>query len=286
MIDFAKEAIKTPSQPLEKMFDIGNEIGRTPTAAVWTGVNLTTKKKVAIKIASHTTEEEKICNYSEISTLLRCSHPNIVALQSVWDASQFGRKPRVWIVTELLEGMNLAKTLKTVKFSEQQSAFVTREVLNAVYYLHQFGYAHRNVCPDNIIVMSKAIKLVDFGYCCNMSTNPRVEILGSPYWIAPEMTKGEPHDQSVDIWSLAVCTLEMLTGKPPYNGSALNAMFRIATMGLKDLIPKDISSECTQFLQKCFEMNPAKRPSAGDLLKYSFVSTSGLEKSFDLVFKN
>lgn len=109
--------------------------------------------------------------------------------------------------------------------------------------------------------------LVDFGLCADMRFAERRQICGSPYWIPPEMIRQELHTFTCDVWSLAVCILELFTGHPPLHKSAFLCMYTVGTRGLAHLIPENISEQCKDFLKKCFEMDPKIRPSASELLK-------------------
>ena len=76
------------------------------------------------------------------------------------------------------------------------------------------------------------IKIIDFGLAVDMSNGPRVQMVGSPQWMAPEMIRGEPHWFPVDIWSCLVCLLELANQKPREKSNVKRAMFIAATIGI------------------------------------------------------
>lgn len=109
-------------------------------------------------------------------------------------------------------------------------------------------------------------------------------VVGSPYWMAPEVIEMSPHVQASDIWqtqgilmcslwnrSLGCCCIELLTGFPPYfDLNPMSALFKIAEEKSPPL-PKNISLELSEFLSKCFKKVPAERASAKELLKHSWI---------------
>ena len=115
--------------------------------------------------------------------------------------------------------------------------------------------------------------LADFGFSAqlNESTKKRNSVVGTPYWMAPELIKGLDYDTSVDIWSLGIAAIEMADGDPPYlDFPPLRALFLIATQGSptpKD--PEQWSSTFRNFLSQCLEVESSKRATATELLKVS-----------------
>ena len=156
----------------------------------------------------------------EIEILKLCHHPNIVRLLDHLENNDY-----IYIVTEYIGGGTLGQYLKKKKFnfSERQATNIMSQIANGVKYLHQYGIAHRDLKPDNIMITQQndygVIKIMDFGLSKILSPNERmVDGYGTLSYVAPEVLLRTPYNKEVDIWSMGVILFYMLSGKLPFRG--------------------------------------------------------------------
>jgi serine/threonine protein kinase len=178
----------------------------------------------------------------EISIMQGLRHPNVVrVIGSVSESESLS------LVLEFVDGGSLAGILtKCGKYPESLAAIYMDQVLAGLEYLHANGVIHRDVKGGNILVTKEGVaKLVDFGcaaaICSDMSK--RVTVVGSPYWMAPEVVGMTGTCAQSDIWSFASTVMELVTTQPPYWGMPpVSAMFHIVSDAMPPL-PPDISGE-------------------------------------------
>jgi len=230
-----------------------------------------THMRYAAKKLPYETDRNMESVHSEIAYLNFCkNHPNIVQYHESYLLTE--KKPEVWIIMEYLQGGTLKEAAKSKLFTDIHIAYIAREILTGLSFLHSKNIAHRDLKSANIMMSVKGeIKLIDFGLCADFTMGPRSKMLGSPYWIPPEMIQNKPHTCVADIWSFSVCILELYQGSPPHAPSSLKCMFMAATEGLTSEIPDIVTDKARDFLLQGLQMDPDKRAKAADLLQHPWV---------------
>eukprot|EP01080_Neovahlkampfia_damariscottae_P001619 gene1619-12744_t len=213
---------------------------------------------------------------SEIFIMKELQHPNITAYIGTWKVGN-----EIWIAMEFMDGGKLTDIIFETTFNEEQIAAITYETLKSLEFLHSRGRMHRDIKSDNLLVNTKGeIKLADFGFCCSDAQKHR-SVVGTPYWMAPEVIKGDEYDTKIDIWSVGIMIIEFADREPPYmEDTPVRALFLITSNPSPTVMyPSDWSDEFLDFLGKTLQKDPSKRSSAAELLKHPF-----LEKRCDTKF--
>jgi serine/threonine protein kinase len=127
-------------------------------------------------------------------------------------------------------------------------------------------------------VVELLICSADFGVSAQLvsTLSKRQTVIGTPYWMAPEVLKESAYDTKADIWSLGITAIEMATGEPPHaNVHPMRAIFLIPAKPAPTLPqPENWSSEFNDFIAKCLIKDPAARPSASELLSHPFIASA------------
>jgi len=192
----------------------------------------------------------------------------------------------VWIICEFITGGSLSEAAKIHLFKDKHIAHIAREMCLGLKYIHDRKWVHRDLKSANVMIKTDgSIKLIDFGLCADVSQGDKIKMLGSAFWIPPEMIRKETHSLSADIWSLAVCILELYLQSPPHAISPLKCMFEVATVGLVDCIPDYTSDDARDWLMRCLVMDKTKRATVDELLTHPWVSGRSVVREFAAVLR-
>lgn len=207
----------------------------------------------------------------EVEILSNLDHPNIIKFYETYHDEFYFH-----IVMELCRGKEVFdRIIEEGNINEHKVSKIIYKVLQAISYCHSAGISHRDLKPENILFetaeQDAEIKLIDFGLSRKYDSKEKMHtILGTPYYVAPEVLKGD-YDEKCDVWSIGALAYIMLSGDPPFNGNSNNEIFQKIMnedLSFNKEKWKSVSKEAKEFIKKCMVKNPDYRFTAGRAIEH------------------
>ncbi len=273
---------------LDGRYEIREIIGVGGMAVVYKAYDCIEDRIVAVKILKEEfiSNEEFITRFkNESKAIAVLNHPNIV---KVYDVS-FGDLIQ-YIVMEYVDGITLKQYIEKQKCLRWKDAvYLTIQVLRALQHAHDKGIVHRDVKPQNIMLLADGtIKVTDFGIARFARSEHKTmtdKAIGSVHYISPEQARGELTDEKADIYSVGVMLYEMLTGRLPFEA---DSAVSVAIMQLQQdpVLPRDINENIPvgleQITMHAMQKDVSKRyRSAAEMLR----DLEEFRRSPDMVFE-
>eukprot|EP00550_Attheya_septentrionalis_P004009 CAMPEP_0198289310 /NCGR_PEP_ID=MMETSP1449-20131203/7537_1 /TAXON_ID=420275 /ORGANISM="Attheya septentrionalis, Strain CCMP2084" /LENGTH=707 /DNA_ID=CAMNT_0043987617 /DNA_START=41 /DNA_END=2164 /DNA_ORIENTATION=- len=264
-------------------------LGEGSFGAVYKARHRATDAIVAVKIipnaiggygGSPDGETDKIM--SEIDILSRCDSPYIVGYFECFIKPPAKRLDpgEMWIVMEFCEGGSMSDIIEAgggTTLPEDCIRAACASIVLGLEYLHGVAnVCHRDIKCGNVLLTNDGhVKLADFGVSAELTNtlNKRKTVVGSPFWMAPEVIRESHYDGRADVWSLGITTIEMAEGAPPHsNLNPLRAIFVIPTKPAPTLAdPDNWSPEMLDFIRCCCKKDPSQRHDSAMLSSHPFV---------------
>ncbi|XP_065370245.1 mitogen-activated protein kinase kinase kinase kinase 5 isoform X7 [Calliphora vicina] len=258
-------------------YELIQKIGSGTYGDVYKAKRIQSNELAAIKVIKLEPTDDIQIIQQEIIMMRDCRHPNIIAYYG-----SYLRRDKLWICMEYCGGGSLQDIYQvTGPLTEQQIAYMSRETLKGLEYLHSMGKMHRDIKGANILLTEYGdVKLADFGVSAQITAtiNKRKSFIGTPYWMAPEVAAVERkggYNQLCDIWACGITAIELAELQPPmFDLHPMRALFLMSKSGFKPptLSNKDKwSPTFHNFVKTALTKNPKKRPTAERLLQHPFV---------------
>ncbi|KAF7647912.1 hypothetical protein LDENG_00164610, partial [Lucifuga dentata] len=251
------------------------KIGEGSTGVVCIARERYSGRQVAVKMMDLRKQQRRELLFNEVVIMRDYRHRNVVEMYRSALVEH-----ELWVIMEYLQGGALTNIVSETRLNEEQMATICEGVLQALLYLHSQGVIHRDIKSDSILLtLDGRVKLSDFGFCAQISkdVSKRKSLVGTPYWMAPEVISKMPYGTEVDIWSLGIMVVEMVDGEPPYfSDTPLIAMKKLRdepAPTVKNV--QRISPVLKDFLGCMLTRNMRQRSSAAHLLEHPFLLQAG-----------
>lgn len=233
-------------------------------------------KRKGINVVTDDIEKDIDALLNEVSLLSRLRHENIVGYLSSAIVDK-----KILVVMEYISGGSLLNMLKEFRGVPLATARrYLRDVLRGLQYLHSEDIVHRDIKPQNVLLLiDGSCKLTDFGTCQRMSKLTGVATMeGTPQYMAPEAANGKAEKAS-DVWSFGILMAQLLTGELPWpndtNFVAMGFTYRLGhDESMVPTIPESVSSDAREVIRSCCHRDPAMRPTVTQLLSNPFFTVT------------
>ncbi|KAF5190199.1 kinase domain [Thalictrum thalictroides] len=258
------------SESLKRDYQVGEEIGRGRFGTVFRCFSSESGEFFACKsidknLLSDSIDRECLEKEAKIMNLVS-GNPNIVQIHNLYEDES-----SIHMVLELCDSSDLYDRVTKQLFSETEAVSVMLPLMEAIAHCHRRGVAHRDIKPDNILFDGRnRLKLADFGSADFFGNGHAMSgLVGTPYYVAPEVVSGRDYNEKVDVWSAGVILYIMLAGIPPFYGDSATEIFQAVLHGNLRFPTRNfhsISSSAKDLLRKMLCKDVSRRLSAEQVL--------------------
>ncbi|CAN8312092.1 unnamed protein product [Cochlearia groenlandica] len=246
----------------------GPNIGKGKFGSVW----ICRSKSNGIDFACKTLKKGEECVHREVEIMQHLSgHPRVVTLHAVYEETDCFH-----LVMELCSGGRLIdQMVKEGRYSEQRAANIFKDLMLVVKYCHEMGVVHRDIKPENILLTSAGkIQLSDFGLAMRISGGQTLSgLAGSPAYVAPEVIS-ENYTEKVDIWSAGVLLYALLSGRLPFKGDSMDALFeaiKTVKLDFNSGVWESVSKPARDLLARMLTREESARITVDEVLRHPWI---------------
>jgi serine/threonine-protein kinase len=286
---------------------VRHKLGEGGMGSVYFAEHPSIGKRVALKVlhADYASQPEIVSRFfNEAKAVNDIQHPNIVDIVDfgILPAAAPGEPPLVYFIMEYIEGVSLSELIRRESpLGPERAVTIALQIADALSASHRKGVVHRDLKPDNVILMSRGrqhdfVKLLDFGIAkltANAASTHRTRtgmVMGTPQYMSPEQCDGRGHiDHRSDIYALGIVLYQMLTGRVPFGGDGYGEVL-IQQMSKAPLAPTSITPSIPDHLElvvlKALEKQPDHRYQGMDDMMLAlqnplhYVATHGARTGF------
>lgn len=260
---------------LKNRYELRELIGQGGMATVYRGVDTSLGRDVAIKIFPASSDDiEGARQEEEVNVLASLSHHSLVTLLDAGVDRSDRSNPRVFMIMELVRGLDLQRTLLNGPLAPREIAQIGHDLAEGIEYIHRHGIIHRDIKPSNVLLADQDVDtartramLTDFGIA-HRGVRPQdvgTTTTGTAAYLSPEQVRREEVGPESDIYSFGLVLLECFTGELAYPGAPIDAA--ISRLIDDPVIPRSLGKGWRSILSAMTSLSPADRPPASEVVR-------------------
>jgi len=267
------------TESLQNDYKICEELGRGQFGIIYRCFSLISGETFACKsidkrLLSDSTDRECIVKEPKILRVL-AGNSHVIQIHRLYEDDEW-----IHMVIDLCDAPDLYERIsqRGGAFSESEAVSIFTQLIESISFCHRLGIAHRDIKPDNVLFDSTGkLKLADFGSAEWFGVNERgtmTGVVGTPYYVAPEVLSGREYNEKVDVWSAGVILYILLGGVPPFYGETSTETFEAVLRGnlrFPTRIFRSVSPEAKDLLRKMLCKDASKRLSVEQVSSKSYM---------------
>jgi len=262
-------------------FELGELLGQGAYATVRKAVHRPTRQVVAVKTYERgrlNDAQRKKGVQRETQIQSRLEHPNIVRLMQTVETGK-----QIHLVLEYVQGVPIGGLMKQRpdrRLDESEAKPLFHQLLKGLSYCHNLNVCHRDIKLENLLItLQNVLKIIDFGFATCYSREKKAKMFcGTPNYMAPEIVgRREFTGPPTDVWAAGVVLYAMVSGSLPFKGATDRELYQRVQRG-QYCLPVHISPSCKSLLLAVFALDPAKRPTAQQLLSSAWLTSVSPER--------
>ena len=254
---------------LARRYILKETVGTGGMSVVWRAWDSTLERTVAVKVLDGpvgTDGGDRDRIRREARAAARIEHPNAIGVYDYGETVTPRGRIAAYVVMQLLDGASLASRLVSGPLPWSEAVAVASTVAEVLHAAHRRGVVHRDVTPENVMLTTDGVKLLDFGIAADIGQREEALTFGTPPYVAPERLTGAPASGSTDVYALGVLLFEMLTGAAPYPADTWEELDRALAAGRRPGLavpglPPAVAAVCL----RCLSFDPLARPTAAEV---------------------
>ncbi|KAF7848821.1 hypothetical protein BT93_L1537 [Corymbia citriodora subsp. variegata] len=285
------------TEALKRDYRICEEIGRgrfgvvcrceplRPSAAPSSASSLAVKSIDKSAVSGDDLDAHCLLMEPKVLSLLS-PHPNLLRMHNAYEDSS-----HLHLVLDLCDSPDLHRTVASAgPLPEPEAARILSQLMRAVAHCHRHGVVHRDIKPDNILFDSRGrLRLADFGSAEVIGGGEPAAglrgVVGTPYYVAPEVVEGREYGEKVDVWSAGVVLYVMLAGFPPFYGESAPEIFGAvvrANLRFPPRVFRSVLATAKDLLRKMLCRDVSRRFSADQVLRHPWLTSFGGAEATEL----